>query len=304
MEARLAEKKGERMESFKMIHDYKHNDAYRASFNQLAKLVFGIDFDPWYNAGYWDDNYVCFSYLDDDKVVANVSISRLNMTVKGKPQRAIQVSTVMTHPDYRGKGLAGRLVRAALEHNAGTYDLAYLFANPSVLEFYPRFGFKRVQQNQFSAEVLQLSPAVTQPRKLDLSSPADLETLLRLTNQRVPVSQTIGVSDDQWLLMFYCTMVFGRHLHYLPELDAAVIYRQEDNVLHLIDIFSTKPFDVDEIIGAILPAGVKTIKFHFTPEGTKLDVLCEDWQSEDGLFILPAGFKLPERFMFPTLSQA
>lgn len=290
------------MNAFQLIHDYKQNDKYRDSFNQLAKLVFGIDFERWYSQGYWYDKFVCFSYLDGDKVVANVSVSRMDIICQGDPIRAIQVGAVMTHPDYRGRGLAAGLMNAALDHYAGSYDLAFLFGNETVLQFYPRFGFQRTKQNQFSAQVGQLDRRPGSSRKLDLSNSDDLGTLLRLTSQRIPVSQTLGATNDQGLLMFYCTNVHRDNVHYLPDADVAVIFRQTDDVLHLLDVISAKPFDLDSIIRAILPAGIATIKFHFTPEGTSLNVLCEDWQSEDGLFILPGDFKLPERFMFPALS--
>jgi hypothetical protein len=50
-----------------MIHsyDFKDQDEYRASFNRLSKLVFGIDFEAWYQKGAWDDRYNCHSIVAD-----------------------------------------------------------------------------------------------------------------------------------------------------------------------------------------------------------------------------------------------
>lgn len=31
--------------SYQLISDYKHNETYKNSFNELAKMVFGIDFE-------------------------------------------------------------------------------------------------------------------------------------------------------------------------------------------------------------------------------------------------------------------
>jgi predicted GNAT family acetyltransferase len=54
----------------------------------------------------------------------------------GKEYQAIQIGTVMTHPDYRKKGLAKKLI----EHITAIYekqsDFIYLFANKTVLDFY------------------------------------------------------------------------------------------------------------------------------------------------------------------------
>ncbi len=286
------------------VQDYKHNDRYRHSFSQLAKEAFNIDFERWYSRGYWNDRYVCFSFLHDQRVVANVSISRMDMVCLGEPIKAIQVGTVITHPDYRGQGLAGKLMRIALDHHAGSYDLAFLFANRSVLDFYPRFGFQCLQQKQFSASVAHLPSASSAPYRLDLSQRKDLETLLRLSRQRVPVSQTLGVVNDTWLLMFYCLHLCGNDLYYLPHLDAVAIYRSEGELLQLYDVISAQPFSLDQIVAAILVPGITRVQFHFTPDDTNLSVLCEDWQSQDGLFYLPRDFQFPECFMFPTICQA
>jgi hypothetical protein len=34
-------------------NDIKKNDVLRSSFNQLATDTFGIDFEVWYQKGYW-----------------------------------------------------------------------------------------------------------------------------------------------------------------------------------------------------------------------------------------------------------
>ena len=67
------------MRELKLIYNYKHISEYRLSFNQLAKDTFRIDFEEWYNKGGWDDNYICYSYIDKNKVVSNVSISKMDI---------------------------------------------------------------------------------------------------------------------------------------------------------------------------------------------------------------------------------
>lgn len=44
------------------IKDYKQDDARRASFNRLADSIFGIQFEEWYQQGFWNDNYICYSF--------------------------------------------------------------------------------------------------------------------------------------------------------------------------------------------------------------------------------------------------
>jgi hypothetical protein len=88
------------MTSFAMVHDYKKNDDLRKSFNELAQRIFGIDFEVWYQGDYWNDNYICYSYTDHGRVIANVSVNTLQLVVNGQRINALQIGTVMTHPDY------------------------------------------------------------------------------------------------------------------------------------------------------------------------------------------------------------
>ena len=70
--------------NLEMVFNYKDNDILRQSFDQLARKTFGISFEKWYQKGLWRDSYVCYSYKDIDKIVANVSVTKmiLNMTIR------------------------------------------------------------------------------------------------------------------------------------------------------------------------------------------------------------------------------
>lgn len=61
------------------INKYKGNQKYRESFNDLTKLVFGLDFSQWYEEGCWNDQYICYSYIDGEKVNANTSITKMTV---------------------------------------------------------------------------------------------------------------------------------------------------------------------------------------------------------------------------------
>ncbi|MEB9735185.1 GNAT family N-acetyltransferase [Bacillus cereus] len=141
------------MNEYQLISDYKQNEKYKESFNDLAKHVFELDFKGWYDRGCWNDNYICYSYVDGDKVIANTSINKMNVISNGKEYKAIQLGTVMTHPDYRHQGLATKLMNHIIKKYEKNYNFIYLFANDTVLEFYPKFGFEKVQESSFSLKV-------------------------------------------------------------------------------------------------------------------------------------------------------
>lgn len=129
------------MTNYQLVYDYKDNLKYRVSFNELAKFVFNLDFSKWYEKGCWNDQYICYSYIDGDKIIANASVSKMTIIVNGKEYKAIQIGTVMTHPNYRNKGLARKLMDHIIDIYQDQYEFIYLFANESVLDFYPKFGF-------------------------------------------------------------------------------------------------------------------------------------------------------------------
>ncbi len=94
------------MEDLKLIIDYKNNNNYRYSFNELAKNTFGINFEKWYNLGFWNDNYICYSYFANNSIISNVSASLIDLVINNQNYKAILIGTVMTHLDFRNQGLS------------------------------------------------------------------------------------------------------------------------------------------------------------------------------------------------------
>lgn len=94
--------------NLKLIRDYSNIEKYRASFNELAGQVFGIDFEPWYKAGFWNERYVCYYYAAGGTVVSNVSINKMDLVINGEHKKAIQIGTVslIKHMATRASGFA------------------------------------------------------------------------------------------------------------------------------------------------------------------------------------------------------
>ncbi|WKK99868.1 GNAT family N-acetyltransferase [Paenibacillus amylolyticus] len=158
-------------------------------FFELAVNTFEINFEDWYQQGYWGERYIPYSYVDGDQVIANVSVNILELIIHGEKKKAIQIGTVMTHPDYRGKGLSTRLMNKVLEEYDNKYDYMYLFANESVLDFYPKFGFKPVEEHLFSINyTAKKSPEPANIRKINVTNAVDLRLIQKLASERLPVS--------------------------------------------------------------------------------------------------------------------
>lgn len=167
-------KGGKRMAVLQYIKDYRDNKELRESFFELANNVFGLNFVNWYEKGFWGSNYVPYSYIDDNKVIANVSINIIDMIVHGTQHRALQVGTVMTHPEYRNRGLSEKLMNKVLAEYKDSYDIMYLFANDSVLDFYPKFGFDLVEEYQYFTTFTSEIKSISKLRKLDVENNEDI----------------------------------------------------------------------------------------------------------------------------------
>ncbi|HWI48144.1 MAG TPA: GNAT family N-acetyltransferase [Rummeliibacillus sp.] len=296
------------MVNYQLVSDYKFNETYRESFNELAKLVFGIDFKKWYEKGCWNDNYICYSFADGDQIIANASISKMTIVSNGKEYHAIQVGTVMTHPDYRNQGLSKKLMDHIIEQYEKEYDFIYLFANDSVLDFYPKFGFKRVSESRFSLDISDLRRQPAQSitlRRLNTDNKEDYQIIESLATKRIPVSSILGVKNNEHLLMFYFILVFNDAVHYIEEEDVIVIFRQEDTQLHIFDIVSKKRMDIDTILKCIVSTDIEMIHFYFTPDYDDKKIQTEFiTEGVDALFVRPLLNDATKHFLFPLTSHA
>lgn len=294
------------MEQFKFISNYMNNDEYRKSFNELAMKTYNINFDKWFKEGCINDNYINYSYLCEEKVVANVSINKFNIIYNGKINKAIQLGTVMTDKNYRNKGLIRKLMDIILKEYED-YDLIYLLANNTVLDFYPKLGFKRVIEGKYemdAREINELELYNDNIIKLDLENEEHKRIIEKLIKNRVPISQKLGIIKDYWPLYIYCNYEFRDDLYYLEEEKIIVILRRENNTLELYDILSEKNFVLDNIISKVLRKEDKKVKFEFTPESKKykIDFELED-KLNDALFVLKGKETLEDGILFPMTSH-
>ncbi len=292
------------MNNFKLIHNYKDIPEYRLSFNDLANSTFGIDFEKWYQNGFWNDRYVCYSYTYGRKVVANISINKMDVIIEGERKRALQLGTIMTHPEYTKRGLAKGLMNIVLEEYEKKYDFTYLFANESVLNFYPKFGFKSSKERQFSIDLNISKAKVGKLRKLDVSNTQDLRLISNFASERIPVSDIFGTENSEHILMWYCLNIFHNDIYYLEEEDVVVIYKTEKNKLHLYDVISKGDVYLNRIINTISSNKIKKVVFYFTPDSKSINGTLDVFESGEMIFIKPNSLNVNIDFKYPITSQA
>lgn len=138
---------------YKFCNKIKENKVLRDSFNELARITVGFDFADWYEKGHWGDEYIPHVLVDDDKIISNVSVNLMKFSINEQIKKYIQLGTVMTHPECQKKGMNGYLINKILEMYSREVDGIYLFANDSVLEYYPKFGFKPIDEYEYYMEL-------------------------------------------------------------------------------------------------------------------------------------------------------
>ena len=268
--------------NLEMVFNYKDNDILRQSFDQLARKTFGISFEKWYQKGLWRDSYVCYSYKDIDKIVANVSVTKMILNRAGQEKKVLQIGTVMTDKDYRGRGLARNLLEHVLDKYKD-YKAFYLFANQNVLDFYPKFGFKKVDRLEyFTKEKLAREPFY-KFRRLDMDQEEDLKILIDVAENRLPVSDKFFLKNSQEILYWYCLGLFRNMIYYNKEDEFILIYEINGDTLNLYDIITKKKISYKKVLQSIFQDGVNEIVFHFNIESDefKIETRLYDGDAED-----------------------
>jgi len=284
---------------------YYNDPRYRRGLNEFARQVFGgLDFAPWNRLGYEFPEYTPFSFLDGDRVVANVSASLMNLTVAGRKITAIQIGTVASLPEFRGRGLIRSLMNKAHAHWDEPRRTFFLFANETSADFYQQFGYRRIHEHEFSAKAPSFVPPAVPARKLDLQNTRDRELLRRLADNRAPVSKRLGVHRQSWLLMFHAAAAYPDRLLYIEPLDIALISVISGNTLRLVDVIGERIPPLEQIYPYIGSPHIETVRFMFTPDLMQTAGLLIDPDPESLLLVrgpFPIG---TEPFRFPQTSQA
>ena len=289
--------------TYEYRRDIRDDEGLRASFNALTRRVFGFDFAQWHAGGWWADRYTGYaprSLVSEGEVIANVSVTPLTLTVAGETIRALQLGTVMTSPEYRGQGLQRLLMERVLAEAAGQCDMIYLYANDSVMDFYPKFGFEPTLEYAFSQAMPEGGGAAATPA--DMNDAADREKLLRLYRQGNPFS--LATARDEGLLMFYCGGFMRENVVFIDGLNAAAVAEYEGDMLLLSDVFCPAGTAPEAVLRALARPGVSRVEFGFTP-ADQTGMTCAPIEDDGGLFVMK-GMANPfaaRKMRLPALSH-
>ncbi len=277
---------------------YRHDTALRASFNALAEQTFGLNFENWYRNGFWGDNYDPYSVVLDGKVVANVSLNRTDMIIDGQRKCLYQLGTVMTAPEYRNRGYI-RAIMEEIEKDTADADGIYLFANDSVVDFYPKFGFVPGKEYVCTKRVSQTGDCRMEP--VPMNGPENWERLSRaMAVNAFPIA--CAMVDNPGLVFFYVSQFMQDCVFYCRDLDTWAIAELENGELLLHAVLAKKDTSLDAVI-ASFGGEVNTVTLGFSPaETTGFSV--EEYREEDCHFFVKGQVFDHQKLRIPTLSHA
>lgn len=292
--------RGKMNENLQLIKDYRDNNQLRQSFNQLAIKTFGLNFEDWYQNGYWKEKYIPYSILHENEIVANVSVNIMQFIFEGERKNYIQLGTVMTDEKYRGQGLAKRLIREIEKDYQDKTDGYYLFANDSVLDFYPKFGYEKAVEYQYEKEVsIQQEKSIIQ---LSMKNKKQWKVLEEAIENSVPNSRLEMVNNTE-LIMFYVTKFMQDNVYYNERQDTYVIAEIEEGRLFIHNVFSKTKVDIDEMIHSF-GSEVRHVVLGFTPIDNRDYDVIEVSEEDTTLFVKGISDFNKSKSMFPTLSHA
>lgn len=235
--------------------------ALRQSFNALAEETFGLNFENWYQTGFWQEKYTPYCVVLEGQVVANVSLNQTDMVIRGEKKRLYQLGTVMTKPEYRNRGYI-RAIMEQIQKDTADADGVYLFANDSVLSFYPKFGFQKAQEFVYQKTVTQTGPY--RMEKVPMHRPRDWERLKAVMEESTFRAQCLMV-DNPGLIFFYVTQFMQDCVYHCADLDTWVIAELDGDALTLHNVFTTKNVSLTDVIAAF-GSRIHTVTLGFTPE--------------------------------------
>jgi GNAT superfamily N-acetyltransferase len=283
--------------------DFKHDQEIRASFNKLTETTFGFNFENWYLNSYWNDNYIPYSLLHNNKVISNVSVNKMEFIIENEKKVGIQIGTVMTDKEYRHRGLSKFIMEQVINEWKEQSDFIYLFANDSVHDFYPKFNFQIVDEYQYS-KLLNIPNTSSSLKKLNIDDKYDKELLVRTINESNPISK-LSMRNNTSLIMFYCLSFKKNSIYYLRELKTVIIADIEGETLYLNDVFSKERVKLNDVIQLMTDKTTKKVILGFTPLD-EVDYQKSLLNQDDSLFVIKdkVNYFKNNKWMFPVLSHA
>lgn len=282
-----------------IIKNYRTNEILRHSFNKLSENTFGINFENWYQNGFWNDLYIPYSITENNEIIANVSVNLIDIRSNERTLHLIQLGTVMTKEEYRNQGLIRKIISEIEKDFSDKVDGMFLFANNEVLDFYPKFGFKKAKEFQYSKQVNNTPK--TSIKHLPMKCKNEWDVLVNAINSNKFCGEFDMINNSD-LVMFYVSNFMQDNIYYNDALNAYVIAEIDAENLFIHNVFADSHIELDKII-ASFGDSIKSVTLGFVPKNANGYEVKELKEDDTTLFLRGFSFE-NKKLMFPTLSHA
>ncbi len=298
----------------RFVKNYMRDEKLRHALNELTRETYGFDFESWVTNGYFEDDYIPYSYEEDGRIIANVSVNLMNFIQNGQEKYYIQLGTVMTKKEFRNRGYARRLMEKVIADYSEKCDGIYLFGNLKALEFYDKLGFLRGTQYRYILKVdagliLQKKANALDEvgcfKKVDATEPLQkIKYMEALRNSAV--NAALDQKNKYALQMFYTAEM--EQVYYSEKLDCYVIMEANNNTLCLQSVVCQKSIRLEDVIGYI-KGEYDTIILGFAPCKEDVELFeAHPFDGEEDYRLFYMGKRLEsiekEKLYFPELSHA
>ncbi len=295
----------------RFIKDYMRDETLRHELNALTQEVFGFDFEGWVTGGYFEGDYIPYSYEEDGQLLANVSVNRMDFLVNGVEKHFIQLGTVMTKEAERGKGYAAQLLQHALTDYEDKCDGIYLFGNLSALGFYDKQGFRRMNQYRYRLKEdvrVHVQQTVAGKAGADCFRQADAsrKEKYQAAVRRCAANAAMEQMNKYGLQMFYTAGMDD--VYYSEALDCYVVIEQEDDTLYLQSIICERNIALAKVLEHI-PLKYRQLVLGFVPCAEDKELFeAELYDGAEDYRVFYRGEAVAEiekrKLYFPVLSHA
>lgn len=248
----------------RLVSDYMRDDTLRHALNELTRATFCFDFESWVTNGYFEGDYIPYSFLENGKIISNVSVNRMHFMKNGEEKHYIQLGTVMTAMEFRNQGLAAKLMKHVMDLYQDKCDGIYLFANLSALDFYRKLGFEERTQSRYSLKADEhrwLQQGEAGFEKVDPSDTKIKAHYLEMVRQSVPFGAFDQVNRFG-LQLFYTAGL--ENAYYSKRLDSFAFIEQEEDTMVLQSVITKNAYSLKDILKEIKHEG-KALQLGFVP---------------------------------------
>ena len=290
-----------------LVSDYMSDNTLRHALNELTRKTFFFDFEDWVTGGYFEGDYIPYSFIEDGKIISNVSANRMTFLQNGVDRNYIQIGTVMIDEAYRRQGLAKKLMEHVIKQYKDDCDGFYLFANPDAVVFYNRCGFSKETEYRYSVKnefcMGKSAGEIFMP-----VNTADEQMKQKYMDmvRRSAVNSSLEQLNKFGLQMFYSADM--ENVYYAKDMDCFIVAEMEENTLHLQSIICENHVTLLDVLQRV-KGEYHNCQLGFTPALKDMDIcVAEQYDGADDYRLFYLGEQLKsienEKLYFPELSHA